>query len=125
MKRPKSQSVVLKLRRNALQKSRQAVAIRAQLSSSEGGSSQKKARRGSGVKASSQGIFRPETCLKTIFCDDDESEEEGELVSTTSLHHRNQRNKVHAVLVGIEVLEEPTIAEESATTEEPRAMEET
>jgi len=60
-----------------------------------------------------------------IFSTDVESEEEGKLASATSLRHWNQRNKGHAVSVGTEASEEPTIAEESVAAEAPRAMEET
>jgi len=80
---------------------------------------------GSRVEAPSQGISRPEVGLETIFSTDDESEEERELVSTTSLRHRNQRNKGLAVSVETEALEEPAIVEEFAAAEEPTAMEET
>ena len=87
-------------------KSRQAVVKWARPSSSEGGSSRKKARRGSWVEVPSQGIFRPEAGLETIFSANDESEEEAELVSATSLRHQNQRNKGPAVLVGTEASED-------------------
>ena len=72
---------------HSARKSRQAVAKRAQPSSSEGDSNRKKARRGSGVEAPSQGIFRSEAGFE--FSADDESEEEGELVSVTSVRHQN------------------------------------
>ena len=110
---------------HSARKSHQAVAKRAQPSFSERGSSQKKAQRGSGVKAPSQEISKPEVGLETIFSADDESEKKGELISATSLHHRNQRNKGPAILVGTVVLEEPVIVEESAAAVESRAMEET
>ena len=106
-------------------KSHQVVTMRAQPSFSEGGSSWTKAWRGSGVEAPSQGISRPEAGLKMIFSTDDEYEEEGELVSNTSLHHRNQHNKGPAVSMQIEASEELAIAEESAAAKEPKAMEET
>ena len=67
--------MVPKLPRNVVRKSRQAMIKRAQPSSSESGSSQKKALRGSRVEASSQEISRLEVSLETIFSVDDESEE--------------------------------------------------
>jgi len=60
-----------------------------------------------------------------IFFADDESKEEGELVSSTSFHHQNQHNRGPAILTRAEVSEEHVVAEESVATEEPRAMEET
>jgi len=44
------------------------------------------------------------------------------MVSATSLRHRDQRNKGHAISVEAKVSKEPAIAEESATAKEPRAM---
>ena len=108
----------------SVRKSRQAVAKRTQ-PSSEGDSSWNKAQRGSGVEGPSQGISGLEAGLEAIFSADDESEEEGELVLVTSLHHRNQRNKGLAILVGTKALEELAITKKSLAAEEPRDMEET
>ena len=56
-------------------RSQQAVAKCAQPSPSEGGSSQKKAQRGSEAEAASLGVSRPKVGLETIFAADDDSKE--------------------------------------------------
>jgi len=53
-----------------------------------------------------------------IFSADDESEEEGELVSTTSLSRQSHCNKGPTISVGAKVSEELAITERSIAMEE-------
>ena len=72
---------------------------------SEGCSSQKKAQKGPEVEVPSQETPRPEAGLETIFSANENSEEEGELAPTISLHHRSRCNRGPTLVIVEEVPE--------------------